>query len=94
MIQREEMFLGIDVSKDWVDAYLLPSNETWHVETDRRDRSGRASEPSNYTYFHNLKVVRQDNVFDFQGVPSTPCRKDAGSVVCWFSVNPTNRTLE
>jgi transposase len=35
MTHKEEMFLGIDVSKDWVDAYLLPSNETWHVGTDQ-----------------------------------------------------------
>jgi len=24
--------LGIDISKEWIDAYLLPEGETWHVD--------------------------------------------------------------
>ena len=26
--------LGIDMSKDWLDAHLLPQDKTWHVSTD------------------------------------------------------------
>jgi len=31
---QPELFLGIDVSKGWIDAYLLPSKQTAHVDTD------------------------------------------------------------
>jgi len=27
------LYLGIDVSKDWFDAYLLPTGQSWHVST-------------------------------------------------------------
>lgn len=27
-------YLGIDLSKNWLDAHLLPQGETWHVSTD------------------------------------------------------------
>ena len=29
---NDSLFLGIDISKEWIDAYLEPTGETWHVE--------------------------------------------------------------
>jgi len=31
---QTSLVLGIDVSKEWIDACLLPSEQTWHVATD------------------------------------------------------------
>jgi len=33
-IDRSVTVLGIDLSKDWLDAYLLPQGCSWHVEND------------------------------------------------------------
>jgi transposase len=30
-----DLYLGIDISKEWIDAHLLPGGETWHVATDQ-----------------------------------------------------------
>jgi len=30
----DALYLGIDLSKNWLDAHLLPTNQTWHVATD------------------------------------------------------------
>jgi len=32
MLKQEEQVLGIDVSKEWVDAFLFPCERSWHVE--------------------------------------------------------------
>lgn len=29
---KDSLYLGIDISKEWIDAHLLPTGETWHVE--------------------------------------------------------------
>lgn len=29
---NDSMYLGIDISREWIDAHLLPTGETWHVE--------------------------------------------------------------
>jgi transposase len=34
MNEQGALFLGIDLSKQWLDAHLLPSGQTWHVATD------------------------------------------------------------
>jgi transposase len=33
--QDKPMVVGLDVSKDWVDACLLPGAQTWHVDNER-----------------------------------------------------------
>ena len=33
-IDRSVTVLGIDLSKDWLDAYLLPQGRSWHVNND------------------------------------------------------------
>jgi transposase len=32
MSSPEKQYLGIDTSKEWIDAHLLPGNETWKVD--------------------------------------------------------------
>jgi transposase len=32
MSSPEKIYLGIDISKEWIDACLLPQNQTWKVE--------------------------------------------------------------
>lgn len=34
MSTTSPLILGIDLSKDWLDAYLLPSGQSWHVNSD------------------------------------------------------------
>ena len=34
------MFVGIDVSKDWVDVAVHPTGETWHVGLDEEAVDG------------------------------------------------------
>ena len=34
MKDEQAMFLGIDLSKQWLDAHLLPTGQTWHVQTE------------------------------------------------------------
>lgn len=34
MTQATALFLGIDLSKNWFDAELLPTGQTWHVATE------------------------------------------------------------
>ena len=29
------LYLGLDLSKNWLDAHLLPTGQTWHVATDQ-----------------------------------------------------------
>mgnify|MGYP004704129969 CR=1 FL=1 len=33
-MSHTSMFLGIDLSKEWLDAYLLPQGTTWHLSTE------------------------------------------------------------
>ncbi len=28
---KNSLFLGIDISKDWIDAHIVPTGETWHI---------------------------------------------------------------
>lgn len=37
MTSPSPLYLGIDVSKEWLDAHLLPSGQTWHVSTQAAD---------------------------------------------------------
>ena len=34
MKSQGALFLGIDLSRNWLDAHLLPGNQTWHVSTE------------------------------------------------------------
>jgi transposase len=34
MTPQNDLFLGIDLSKQWLDAHLAPTGQTWHVATD------------------------------------------------------------
>ena len=34
MTHHNALFLGIDLSKQWLDAHLLPTGQTWHVTTE------------------------------------------------------------
>ena len=34
---NDSLYVGIDVSKEWIDAYLYPTGETWHVERTPKD---------------------------------------------------------
>lgn len=34
MSTTSPLILGIDLSKDWLDAYLLPNGQSWHINTD------------------------------------------------------------
>lgn len=44
---NDSLYLGIDISKEWIDAYLEPSGESWHVErTPRALASWIAALPS------------------------------------------------
>ena len=33
-MSSESLYLGIDLSKDWLDAHLLPTAQSWHVATE------------------------------------------------------------
>jgi transposase len=47
---QPELFLGIDVSKGWIDACLLPSKQTEHVDTDEKSLEAWAKTlPENIT---------------------------------------------
>jgi len=35
-------YLGIDVSKEWIDAVCLPSHQSWHVESTPAELTGWA----------------------------------------------------
>jgi transposase len=35
MLMDETLYLGIDISKLWIDAHLLPTGQTWHVDNDQ-----------------------------------------------------------
>jgi transposase len=35
LMSPKTLYLGIDLSKHWLDAHLLPSGQTWHVATDQ-----------------------------------------------------------
>jgi transposase len=34
MTHHDAWYLGIDLSKEWLDAHLLPTHKTWHVSTE------------------------------------------------------------
>jgi len=34
MTHHDALYLGIDLSKEWLDAHLLPAGQTWHVATE------------------------------------------------------------
>jgi transposase len=34
---NDSLFLGIDISKEWIDAHLYPTGTTWHVERTAKD---------------------------------------------------------
>ena len=47
---NDSLFLGIDISKEWIDAHLYPTGETWHVErTTKEINAWIASLPSGIT---------------------------------------------
>ena len=47
---NDSLFLGIDISKEWIDAHLYPTDTTWHVERTAKDiNAWIASLPSGIT---------------------------------------------
>jgi transposase len=34
MTHQDALYLGIDLSKEWLDAHLLPTGQTWHTSTE------------------------------------------------------------
>jgi transposase len=34
---NDSLYIGIDISKEWIDAYLHPTGETWHVKRTPQD---------------------------------------------------------
>jgi transposase len=48
--EQPKVFVGVDVSKNWIDAYTLPSKQTAHVGTDEKSlKEWAESLPENIT---------------------------------------------
>ena len=75
---QTKLYLGVDVSKDSIDAHLLPSNQTWHVATDDASLDAWARElPGNVS----LVVMEATGGLEIPGAAALGARQFPVAVV-------------